>query len=85
MTPHLATKILEARRTKLPRYGLTAEGYSLRSGAPTGLMIRLEGERRWRRLMVWQFSNAGTAFVRIGGQAFIVRDSDLPERQGKQP
>jgi len=47
MSPkYLTTKIAESKRTlnHIPRYG----------------MIRLEGEKVWRRVMVWQFSNSGT-------------------------
>ena len=77
-TAYLDRTIAEIRHTDTPRYGMTADGYTRRSGAPTSIMLRLEGERRWRRLMVWQFSNAGTAFIRIGGNEFIVRDCDLP-------
>lgn len=80
---YLQTPIVEARRTSIPRYGLTAEGYSVRSGAPSGLLIRLEGETRWRRIMVWCFSNCGTAFVRIKGKSLIVNDYDLPTVKGE--
>ena len=80
---YLETTIVSARNTETPRYGMTVEGYTKRSGAPTSLMIRLEGEKRERRLMVWQFSNAGTCFVRIGGIPFIVRDHDLPTMTGE--
>ena len=72
-------KIAESRRTAVPRYGIGADGYTLRSGAPTGWLVRLDGETRWRRIMVWQFSNVGTAFLRIGGVPVIVSDADLPE------
>jgi hypothetical protein len=75
-------RIAEARETETPRYGMTADGYTKRSGAPTRFMVRLDGEKRWRRLMVWQFSNVGTAFVRIGKTPFVVRDTDLPETRG---
>lgn len=75
---YLTTKIVETKRTEQPRYGMTAAGYTVRSGAPTSLMVRLDGEKRFRRLMVWQFSNAGTAFVRLGGVPHIVRECDLP-------
>lgn len=75
---YLTRKIVEVRVTDTPRYGMTSDGYTINSGAPTSRMIRLEGEKRWRRLMVWQFSNAGTCFVRVGGQPLIVSDSDLP-------
>lgn len=78
MVRYLETPIAEKRQTPTtPCYGMTAEGYTGKRGAPTSWMIRLEGERIWRRVMVWQFSNAGTAFVRIKGLEYVVRDSDL--------
>jgi len=79
MTHYLEERIAESRETTVPRYGIGADGYSLRSGAPTRLMVRIEGDRRWRRLMCWQFSNAGTLFIRVGGRSLIVRESDVPE------
>jgi hypothetical protein len=75
---YLETKIVETRETERPRYGMTVDGYTVRSGAPTSLMVRLEGEKRFRRLMVWQFSNAGTCFVRVGGKPLVVRGHDIP-------
>ena len=75
---YLQAKITERLDTEQPSWGMTKDGYTLRVGAPTSVKIRLEGERRWRRLMVWQFSNASTLFVRIKGQPFIVRDHDVP-------
>lgn len=77
MADYLKKKIVDCRQTKRPRYGMAADGYTTRSGAPTSYMIRLQGESRWRRLMVWQFSNIGTTFVRIKGKPKIVPDSDL--------
>lgn len=71
---YLETLIVETRATEAPRYGMARSGYTLRSGAPTHLLVRLEGEKRFRRLMVWQFSNAGTCFVRVKGIPHIVRD-----------
>ena len=76
---YLQTKIVASRRTAQPRYGMGADGYTLRSGAPTSVMIRLEGESRWRRVMVWQFSNAGTIFVRIKGECLVVNEYDIPQ------
>lgn len=75
--------IAEAKRVypRNPHAGMTADGYTKRSGAPSSIMVRLTGEKIWRRVMVWQFSNAGTAFVRIKGTPFIVCDSDIPEVQ----
>ena len=78
MVEYLEQKIVEVRHTETPHYGMAADGYTLRSGAPTSRMIRLEGEKRWRRLMVWQFSNAGTCFVKIKGKCLVVRNCDLP-------
>lgn len=70
---YLAAKIAETMTHAAPHYGMARDGYTLRSGAPTGTMIRLQGEKRWRRLMCWQFSNVGTCFVKIGGIPHIVR------------
>jgi hypothetical protein len=61
------------------RYGMARDGYTTRSGAPTQWMIRLAGEKRWRRLMRWQFSNAGTCFLRIKGECLIVPGHAIPE------
>ncbi len=77
---YLVTKIAESKRTaETPRYGMARDGYTLRSGAPTSTLIRLEGEKRWRRVMVWCFSNSGTCFVRIKGESLIVREYEIPE------
>ncbi len=75
---YLDRPIVAKRRTTTPRYGMASDGYTLRSGAPTSWQIQLEGEKRWRRLMVWQFSNCGTLFIRIGGKPIVVREYDLP-------
>lgn len=76
---YLKAPIAEMRRTETPRYGIAADGYTVRSGAPTSRMIRLQGGKRWRRLMCWQFSNCGTLFVRIAGKPMVVNEYDLPE------
>ena len=104
MTDYLKTKIAESKQTETPRYGpskvrsMAADGtnrvactpYNLKSGAPTCYLIRLEGEKRWRRVMHWQdayyeprmglytFSGVGTLFVRIKGTPYIVREYDIP-------
>lgn len=75
---YLETNIVEAQQTIVPRYGMTADGYTIRSGAPTSWLVRLDGEKRFRRVMVWQFSNAGTCFLRIKGNPFVLRDCDMP-------
>ena len=79
MVDYLKTKIVESKvKNPTPGSGMTVNGYTKLSGAPSSLMIRLEGENRWRRLMCWQFSNAGTWFVRIKGKEFIVGDVPQP-------
>jgi len=76
---YLTTPIVEVRIDPPPRgSGMTVDGYTKRSGAPTSRMIRLQGEKRWRRLMVWHFSNLGTLFVNINGKPHVVREEDLP-------
>lgn len=74
MVQYLETPIIAAKRTPVPRYGIAADGYSLRSGAPSQYMVRLENNPRWYRVMVWQFSNAGTAFIRIKGIPYVLRN-----------
>lgn len=73
MVNYLEKQIVEVKETDPPRYGMAASGYTLRTGAPLPQLIRLEGEKIWRRLMVWQFSNCGTCFVRIKGVEYVVR------------
>ena len=75
---YLETEIAKVKYAEASRYGRTVDGYTKRSGAPTTTKIRLEGEKIWRRLMCWQFSNAGTLFVRVRGRELIVRDHDIP-------
>lgn len=74
----LEKKIAETKRTRTPKWGMTVDGYSKRCGAPTHLLIRLEGEKRFRRLMCWQFSNVGTCFLRIQGEDIVVSDHLIP-------
>lgn len=74
----LGLKIAEAKVTDRPQFGMTSAGYTKRSGAPTSIMVRLAGEKRWRRLMVWQFSNSGTCFIRRLGETIIINDCDIP-------
>jgi len=79
MPIYLKTKIVESKRTNIPRYGMTIDGYTQINGAPTSIMVCLDGEKRWRRVMCWQFSNIGTCFVRIKGKEYIVRDYQIPK------
>ena len=53
--------------------GLAPDGYTKRSGAPTRYMIQIDGGKRWYRVMVIQFSNAGSTFIRVGGVRYFIR------------
>lgn len=81
MTVKYAPAIAEVRTvavTKNARMrGMTRDGYTTRRGCPVSRMVRLVGETRWRRVYVWQFSNAGTAFINIKGEPHVVPDSEL--------
>lgn len=74
----MSTKYLQAPFTavctaeRAPRYGWCRDGYTRRSGAPTRYLVRLAGEKRYRRVMVWIFSNSGTMFVRVRGECLIL-------------
>jgi hypothetical protein len=68
----LDQEITEIKETGVPKYGRTYEGYTLKSGAPTQYMVKLDNEKRWRRIMIWQFSNTGTFFVKINRESLIV-------------
>lgn len=69
---YLTQEISAVRLTEVPRHGVTKSGYSVRSGAPTAALIRLSGEKIWRRVYVWQFSNLGTRFVRVKGEPIVI-------------
>jgi hypothetical protein len=62
---------------------LTVYGYTKRAGAPTNYMVRLRGEKRWRRVYVLQFSNAGSLFVTINGEAYYTDEFVLREAMGR--
>ena len=76
-TQYLEIPIAETIQTETPHYGMARDGYTYLSGAPTSTMIRLKGERIWRRLMVWCFSNTQTLFIRKGEECLIVLGHDL--------
>lgn len=71
---YLTTPIAETKQTKIPKGGVCVSGYSKLAGAPTATLIRLAGEKIFRRVRVWCFSNTYTSFVMVAGKALIVRD-----------
>lgn len=74
----MAIKIVASKQTKRPNYGIAADGYTVKSGAPTSYMVRLEGEKRWRRVMELCFSNASTNFLNIKGKMVVLSWEDFP-------
>lgn len=73
-------KPIDRKRVSIPKNRrLTVDGYTPRAGSPSDWMVRLVGESRWRRVYCWQFSNAQTLFVRIGGRPIVIRVYELIE------
>lgn len=72
MAPVKYAKVVELKRAGDPRPRMTRDGYTKRAGSPTAMVVRLDGETRWRRVYVWCFSNAGTHFVRVKGECLII-------------
>ena len=59
--------IADARADRsAPTYGQTASGYGAK--IPTRYWARLDGERRFRRVYVMQYGNAGSPYVRVRGE-----------------
>lgn len=65
--------VAEEKRTPTPKLRTTRDGYTVRAGSPTSYMVRLQGEKRWRRVYEWCFSNTSTTFLRIGKVPHITR------------
>lgn len=70
--------IAECRITDCPpnRYAM---GYGRK--IPTSRMIRLEGEKIWRRVYVMCWSNCGTAYVIVKGRVLVLDEFDMPEER----
>jgi hypothetical protein len=52
----------------------TASGYGGRLRSTK--MLRINGEKVWRRVYVMCYSNSGTAYVNVKGEKWIVRNID---------
>ena len=66
---------LEHRVHGNPRPRLDTMGYTLKGGSPLTRQVRLPGEKRWRRVYMICFSNAGTAFIKVHGKMVVLSDS----------
>lgn len=68
-------EIQDANRDEVaPTYGRDVSGY----GRKIPTCLRLKVLNRWRRVYVTQYSNAGTAWVVVGGKHLVL--GPLPAR-----
>lgn len=67
-------KAVTRRVSPAPARGRTRDGYG--RNLPTEYEVLIEGSRHWRRVFVACFSNAGTAYVKVGKDRVIVDDVD---------
>ncbi len=51
---------------------LRADGYTKRSGVPSGIMVQIEGSSRWYRVYNFCNSNSGTFFIKTKNNPFLV-------------
>lgn len=58
----------EQVKIRTTNYGRTQSGYG--SKIPTDYMVRYL--QRWRRVYVTQYSNAGSAYIIVGGQKVFI-------------
>jgi len=65
--------IVSAWRDDSAHPRLDAYGYTVKAGSPTPYMVRLSCDNRPRRVMVLQFSNAGSAFVTVKGRRLFLK------------
>jgi hypothetical protein len=66
------------------RQGITEEGYTTNAGAPTRYMLQIDGKQMWHRVYVWQISNNGTAFVRLRGRRYVIRNEGFLRAKAKE-
>ena len=76
--------IVSAWRDDSARPRLDAYGYTVKAGSPTPYMVRLRVDNRPRRVMVLQFSNAGSAFVTVKGQRLFLKGHHEESLRGFQ-
>lgn len=55
-----------------PKPRLTADGYTQRGGSPSRMKALFQG--RWYRVYILQFSNAGSAVIKVDGEMLFLRD-----------
>ena len=62
------TLITDARITDTPRSGQTVSGYG--GQIPTRYQLRYKG--RWHRVYMMQYGNAGTPYIKHGGEDLVL-------------
>ena len=55
----------------------TASGYGRK--LTSSKMVRIKGEKVWRRVYIVCFSNSGSAYILVKGNAFYIRDSFMED------
>ena len=69
-----SSRVTAVRETCIPCSGTTRTGYGPKLA--TGTMLQLDG-KRWHRVYVMQWSNSGTAYVRIKGEQHLIATGEL--------
>jgi hypothetical protein len=67
------SEIKRARTSETPTSGRTRSGYGNR--IPTSYELQLS-DRRWRRVYVVQWSNAGSAYINVNGKPHYLGSID---------
>ena len=77
------TATLELKETVAPRSGQTVMGYGV--AIPCTRMVRLFGASdQWRRVYYTAFGNAASVWVKVKGQKYFFRDTDISECFAKE-
>lgn len=77
-TDYLPGDIVDAKSTKPPRAALDRLGYPGKRGAGTQHMVKLRGEKKWRRVMS---SEHGVMWVVIQGKKRYIGSSMIPDNR----
>lgn len=80
-------EIEDQKRSPVTRYQvmrcMTVDGYTKKYGVPTDYLVKIKGYRGWRRIRVYQISNAGTCFIRLPGDDFCPIDAEYVREKAK--
>lgn len=68
----MAVKIIEQKRTEIPRSGQTVSGYGSRLA--TSRLVKLSDSPKWYRVYVICYSNSGSAYIRRNGKRVFINE-----------